>query len=232
VVAQRRRLAVIPARGGSKRLPGKNLLPVAGRPMIEWTIAAALESAAFARIVVSTDDEAIADVARGAGADVPFIRTQHADDEAPVSLATIDAVERLQQDGDTFDSVTQLMANCPARRADHIRDAVTHFESGAADFQLSCFAFGWMNPWWAFKLRGDGTADPLFPKALKTRSQDLDQLYCPTGAIWIARTTALLTARTFYGPGATFRPLPWHAALDIDDAEDLAMAAAAFALSK
>jgi CMP-N-acetylneuraminic acid synthetase len=232
MVATRRRLAVIPARGGSKRLPGKNLVVVGGRPMIEWSIAAAIESSSFDRVVVSTDDHAIADVARQTGAEVPFMRTEHADDHAPVSLVTIDAVERLRRDGDQFDTVTQLSPSCPLRAALHIRDAAANFDAGTSSFQLSCFQFGWMNPWWAFKRRADGTADPLFADALKQRSQDLEPLYCPSGAIWMARTQALLDAQTFYGPGARFWPLPWQAALDIDDAGDLAMAAAVFATTR
>lgn len=226
-----RRLAVIPARGGSRRIPGKNLIPIGGRPMIEWTIRAAIDSRLFDRIVVSTDDRAIANVATAAGADVPFMREAFADDQSPVSLATIDAVQRLQRDGQSYDVVTQLMANCPLRNAAHIADAIANFDAGTAAFQLSCFKYGWMNPWWAFKRKADGTADVLFPEAMKTRSQDLEQLYCPSGAIWIARSEALLAARTFYGKGAAFWPLPWQAALDIDDDDDLAMAQALFRAS-
>lgn len=228
MVTRPRRLAVIPARGGSKRIPAKNLAMLGGRPMIEWTIRAALECGLFDRVVVSTDDRAIADAARTAGADVPFMRDDHADDHAPVSLATIDAVERLESEGQSYDAVVQLMANCPLRTAGHIASAIAAFDTSGAAFQLSCFKFGWMNPWWAFKRRADGTADVLFPDAMKQRSQDLDPLFCPSGAIWMARTGDLLSARTFYGPGATFWPLPWQAALDIDDEDDLAMAKALF----
>ena len=222
------RLAVIPARGGSKRLPGKNIAAIGGRPMIEWTIRAALECRLFDRIVVSTDDRAIADIARAAGADVPFLRDDYADDHAPVSLATIDAVDRVQHGVPSYDVVVQLMANCPLRKAAHIIDAVAAFDAGGAAFQLSCFKFGFMNPWWAFKRRTDGTADVLFPEAMTRRSQDLDPLFCPSGAIWIARTGDLRAARTFHGNGATFLPLPWQAALDIDDEDDLALARALF----
>lgn len=223
-----RRLAVIPARGGSRRIPAKNLIPIGGRPMIEWTIRAAIDSRLFDRVMVSTDDRAIAEVATAAGADIPFMREAFADDHSPVSLATLDAVERLQRDGQAYDVVAQLMANCPLRNAGHLADAIAHFDAGTAAFQLSCFKYGWMNPWWAFKRKADGTADVLFPDAMTTRSQDLAPLYCPSGAIWIARSEALRAARTFYGTGAAFWPLPWQAALDIDDDDDLAMAQALF----
>lgn len=223
------RLAVIPARGGSKRLPAKNLAPLGGRPMIEWTIVAAQQSRLFDRVVVTTDDLEIADIAKRAGAEVPFLRDVFADDRSPVSLATINAVERLRGSGPRHDVVVQLMANCPLRTAADIIAAVAHFDAGTAAFQISCFKYGWMNPWWAFKLRPDGTADALFPTALTTRSQDLEPLYCPSGAIWVARTEPLLAARTFYGEAATFFPLSWRSALDIDDEEDFAMAAALFA---
>src|SRR5580698_5131234 len=111
-------VAIIPARGGSKRIPGKNIRPLAGKPIIAYTIAAALESGLFERVVVSTDSEAIAAIARQFKAEVPFLRDQAlADDFTPVSSATADALLRLDPAGDRFDSVAQLMPNCPLRTA-------------------------------------------------------------------------------------------------------------------
>lgn len=221
------RLAVITARGGSKRLPRKNIMPFAGRPMIAWTIDAARDSSCFDRILVSTDDAEIAEVARECGLDVPFLRQQAADDVAPISQAVVHAVEQCREGlGEDYERVTLLMPNCPLRTAQDIRDAHAAFDSRDASFQLSCFRFGWMNPWWAMKLDHDGIAEPIFPDALTARSQDLPPLYCPTGAIWIARTEALMAAGTFYGPGRIFHPLPWQSAVDIDDAEDFEFAKA------
>lgn len=232
MVTRPRRVAVIPARGGSKRLPKKNILELAGRPMISWTIEAALESLAFDRVMVSTDDVEIAEVAESAGASVPFLRKHYADDESPASMATVDALRQLQNLGEHYDVVVQLMANCPLRRARDILAAVGSFDAQHARFQISCFAFGWMNPWWAFELEQGHKGRPLFPEAISSRSQDLPSLFCPTGAIWIAQTSALLTEQTFRTADCRYEPMSWRAAMDIDDVEDLEMATALLAMER
>src|SRR5690606_35555609 len=111
-------LAVIPARGGSKRLPRKNLLRVGGLPMVAHTIAAALGSGCFARVVVSTDDPELAAVAREHGADVPFLRDAAiADDHTPVSAAAVDAPRRLAAARETYDLAGLMLPNCPTAHA-------------------------------------------------------------------------------------------------------------------
>jgi N-acylneuraminate cytidylyltransferase len=218
-------VAVIPARGGSKRIEKKNITPFGGRPLMAWTIEAALECRRFDRVLVSTDDPEIASVAERHGASVPFIRNAHADDNSTVSLATITALEQLRDElGEEFETVVQLMANCPLRDAGQITAALDHFRSGDASAQISCFKFGWMNPWWAVTLSPEGRPTSLFPKTQEARSQDLPELYCPSGAIWIARVADLREHQTFYTPDRTFWVMPWQSAVDIDDAEDLAMA--------
>lgn len=223
------RVAIIPCRGGSKRIPRKNIIDFHGRPMLAWTVQAARDSGLFDTVLVSTDDDEIAQVALAAGAEVPFLRATHADDHAPISMATRAALSQLEQHhGRHYDVVVQLMANCPLRAADHIRAAVANFETAGAPSQISCFKFGWMNPWWAVQLDANGTPAPQFPAALKARSQDLPPLYCPTGAIWMARTDVFRGAGTFYVDGHIFHPMPLAAALDIDDEDDLQMARAMF----
>lgn len=222
-------IAVILARGGSKRLPRKNILDFHGKPMLAWSVEAALQSGQFDQVLVSTDDPEIADLARSFGAAVPFLRNSAQDDMASSSEATLAALNQAEEHWDIrFDVVTQLMANCPLRDAGEIRSAVETFASREAPSQISCFRFGWMNPWWATKLNAQGTPDYLFPEARLERSQDLPPLYCPSGAIWIARAQSLKTEKTFYAPGHTFHPLNWISAMDIDDAEDMEMAKACF----
>src|ERR1700733_10576572 len=114
-------IAIIPARGGSKRIPGKNIRPLAGKPLIAYTLAAADESGLFERVVVSTDSLEIAEMARRFGAEVPFLREATlADDFTPVSSVTVDALCRLDPAGDRFEVVAKLMPNCPLRTADDI----------------------------------------------------------------------------------------------------------------
>lgn len=218
------RIAIVPARGGSKRIPQKNLISFRGRPIIGWTIEAALQSGLFSRVLVSTDNPTIAEIARAEGADVPFLRIDYADDQAPISAATIHALDQAEKHWKTsFDLVVQLMANCPLRRSGDIVAAVNAFETSNRDFQISVFEFGWMNPWWAMRRAPDGQPQFLFPHAPLSRSQDLERLYCPTGAIWIARAHALRIAGSFYGPGHAIEPISWEAALDIDEPCDLEM---------
>lgn len=218
-------IAVIPARGGSKRVPRKNILDFAGRPMIAWTIEAARSCGKFDRVLISTDDAEIAEIGRQYGAEVPFLRDSAADDQSHVSAATLVALTQAETYwGERYDTVAQLMPNCPLRGASAITDAMDAFATREEGFQISCFKYGWMNPWWAVTLDSKGHPKPLFADAMTRRSQDLETLYCPTGAIWIADVEALRKSGTFYGPGHAFHPLPWADAVDIDDWEDLEMA--------
>ena len=224
-------IAIILARGGSKRLPRKNILELHGKPMLGWTVEAAVQSGCYDRVLVSTDDEEIAAIGRAHGADVPFLRDRGADDITPSSEATIAALDQAETYwGERYKCVSQLMANCPLRNADDVRDAVKNFDENDASSQISSFQYGWMNPWWAAKLDQNGRPDALFPDALKTRSQDLPPLYCPTGALWIATSEALRAAKTFYTQDRVFHPMHWISAVDIDDADDLEMARACFLL--
>jgi len=204
-----------------------------GKPMIAFTIEAAQEAEIFDRIIVSTDSAEIAKVAIEYGASVPFLRTQAHDDYSPVSEATCVALEQCTTElGENYDLVTQLMANTPLRTAKDIQQAFYHFRTSKAPAQISCFALGWMNPWWAVTINDEGVPTYLFPNAITRRSQDLPKLYCPTGAIWIARTDMLLAARSFYCTGHIFFPMSWRSAIDIDDEEDLSMAQMLFSLER
>ncbi len=220
-----RRIAIIPARGGSKRIPEKNIYGFNGKPMIAWTIEAALASKLFDRVLVSTDSTKIAAVAKRFGAEVPFLRESHCDDFSIISEATVAALTQAKEYWEEeYDIVVQLMANCPLRDANDIVKSVEYFESEDVDFQISCFKYGWMNPWWAAKLGSKGEPEPIFQDALSERSQDLPELYCPTGATWIASTSALMSSHNFYGKGHTFFPMNWSHAVDIDDYDDLVFA--------
>ena len=218
-------IAIIPARGGSKRIPKKNIIDFLGKPMIAWTIEAAIESKIFSKVVVSTDCEEIANISREYGAEVPFLRRSFSDDISPVSPATCDALKQSEEYWNmNFDSVTQLMANCPLRTADDIANAMNIFQTKKRDYQISCFKFGWMNPWWSFKLNEGSDHEFMFPEAIFKRSQDLDDLYCATGSIWIAKSDKLKNSESFYGEGYNFEPINWVSAVDIDDYDDLSFA--------
>lgn len=222
-------IAIILARGRSKRLPRKNIIEFHGKPMIAWTIESALRSQQYHRVLVSTDDEEIAKISRTFGAEVPFMRLGAADDFTSSSEATLVALKQAEEFwGEQYSVVSQLMANCPLRNADDISNSVKNFIKKKAVSQLSCFKFGWMNPWWAGELDEEGRLNFIFPEALGKRSQDFPSLYCPSGAIWIATSEVLKKEKTFYGPNNTFYPLSWVSAMDIDDIDDLQMARVCF----
>jgi len=226
-----RAIAIVLARGGSKRLPRKNIVDLAGKPMLAWSVEAALDSGCFDRVLVSTDDAEIARVGRHFGAEVPFLRTRAADDHAPASDATRVALAQAEHHwGDRYDYVAQLMANCPLRNAQDTKDGFRAFLRSGAPAQISAFRFGWMNPWWAARISDERQPTYLFPDAHDVRSQDLPPLYCPTGAFWIAHHDQFLEAGSFYMPAHVLYPMDWMSALDIDDEDDLRMARACFAL--
>jgi CMP-N-acetylneuraminic acid synthetase len=217
-------LAVIPARGGSTRLPGKNLRPFRGRPVIGYTIEAALESGLFRSVVVTTDSGAIADVARAFGAEVPFLRDSRLSDEVtPVSLATVDALERTDP-AEAVRYVAQLLPNCPLRTAEDIRESFLAFSQSGVGSQLSVTQFGWQNPWWSFRRAGNGVLHPVFEEMVTQRGQDLPELFCISGAIWWATAEVLRRDRTYHVPGRTGWVMPWQRGIDIDTEDDWALA--------
>lgn len=224
-------IAVICARGGSKRIPKKNIIDFFGKPLMAWSIEAAKRSGLFDKVIVSTDDEEIAAIAGKYGAEVPFFRERYADDHSTVSMVVADAVQSMKEKfGQEYKYVAQIMPNCPIRNHTDIINSFEHFVKEDIDFQISCFEYGWMNPWWAFRIGNDHIPVPLNEDGFKKRSQDLDKLYCPTGAIWLAKTDKLLETKNFYGPDFRLHPISWQSAVDIDTYEDLEMAKATFLL--
>lgn len=224
-------IAVIPARGGSKRIPKKNIIDFMGKPMMAWTIESAIKSNIFDRIILSTDDPNMAEVGKSFGLDVPFLRINKNDDISPVSEATITAIAQAEDFyNEKYDIVVQLMANAPLRNENDIIEHVKHFKDNNNTFQISSFKFGWMNPWWAVKINKEETPEWIHPEAMKSRSQDLPDLYCPTGVIWIAKIDELKKSNTFYGHNYKFHEINWKNAVDIDDYEDLDFAKAIYIL--
>lgn len=193
--------------------------------MLVYTVEAALGSKLFDRIIVSTDDPEIAEVAKASGAEVPFLRNAKlADNYAPVSLATIDALERVDPSGLLMESVAQLMPNCPLRTAKDLRDSYAQFRESGTVSQISVTQFGWQNPWWALRRASNFELTPLFPEQNTQRSQDLPDLFCPTGAVWWAKAEALRKGGTFHLPGRTGWEIAWPRGIDIDTSQDWQMA--------
>lgn len=226
-------IAIIPARGGSKRIPKKNIMDFFGKPMIAYTIEAALNSKKFDRVMVSTDSPEIAEISKNYGAEVPFLRTEKADDKTTVSEAVLFSLEQAEEHyKEKYDYIAQLMANCPIRDKDDIINTYDNFVKNNYDSQLTCFKFGFMNPWWAFKMNKDYSATRLIEQDINIRSQDLEDLYCPTGAMWIAKTDQLRKYRSFYTGSQKYFEINWKSAIDIDNYEDVELAKAVYIVNK
>ena len=223
-------IAVIPARGGSKRIPNKNIIDFCGKPMIAWTIEASIKSGLFDEVLVSTDSNEIAEIAIRYGAKVPFLREDASDDFSPVALATIGAINQMESfNEEKYDIVVQLMANCPLRSSYSIIKMYEEFLKDSSKSILSSFHYGMFNPWWAHEIDENSEALPVFDDDLRNkRSQDQSKLFCPTGAIWISNVYELKKNKTFYGNNYRFYPISWLEAVDIDDYDDFKLAEAAF----
>lgn len=199
MMCNKERIGLIPARGGSQRLPGKNLLPLAGKPMIGWTIEAALQSAAFDDVIVSTDDPEIARVAEKFGARIPFLRPKSL---ATDTAGTIEVVEHaLQQmehtQGSTYREVMLLQPTSPLRNSTDIRGAVELFQRRNADAVISVCETE-HSPLWSNTLPEDGDMHDFIDRhLLEVRSQDLPKYYRLNGAIYLCRTDRLKQERHF-----------------------------------
>lgn len=222
-------LAVVPARGGSKRLPRKNVLPLHGRPLIRWTIDLARESELFASVLVSTDDEEIASVAREAGADVPWLRPHELATDSAGSLEVLEhALAWHEREHSAVDAVMLLQPTSPFRRVDAMRAAVQLFQQHR-DVIVSVSP-AHVHPAWCFTL-ANGELQPMLGwQGLRTRSQDLLPAYSLNGSIYIVPAARVREGAPLLAP--PLRPFVMHdarEALDIDDADDWRQAEAAAA---
>jgi pseudaminic acid cytidylyltransferase len=136
----------------------------------------------------------------------------------------VDALRRADSSGDTFATVCQLMPNCPLRTRDDIVASHGQFVESDAEAQVSVVRYGWQNPWWAMRRDERLVLAPLFEDMATARSQDLPELFCPTGAVWWAKAAALCREGTFHMAGRTGWEIPWQRGVDIDTESDWAMA--------
>lgn len=221
MIGEARVLAVITARGGSRGLPGKNIRPLAGRPLIGWTIAAAHESALIDRTVLSTDDPAIADAARRCNCEVPFMRDAAlaADDTSSIDVM-LDVLDRIPG----YDIAVLLQPTSPLRTARDIDDAIRACVSSAAPSCVSvCEAEE--SPYWMYRLEADGRMNPLLASPNNARRrQDLPAVHVLNGAVYVARVDVLRRERAFVVAGTVGYPMPKERSVDIDLEQDLLVA--------
>ena len=214
-------LAIIPARGGSKGLPNKNIRPLNGKPLINYTVEAALAAGIFDKIIVSTDSPNIADTAKGAGAEVPFLRpAEYATDESSTIDVIRHAIAFFKGRNEEFDVVCLLQPTSPLRRCEHITEAYALFEEKKANSLVSVCECE-HSPLWANTIDEDLRMDGFIrSEAAGKRRQDLPQYYRLNGAIYLAYTEILLAQNNFIGSNSIAYKMEISESLDIDSLED------------
>ncbi len=223
-------LGLIPARGGSKGIPGKNIKPLAGKALICYSIEAALASGELTEVLVSTDSEAIAEQSRQAGASVPFIRpAELASDRSPTIDTVIHALEFCQARGEHYDALCLLQPTCPFRTASAIREAIQRFMQSKADSLISVREVPHQyNPHWVFEPEGDSPFLKIATgeKNIIPRRQELPPAYHRDGSIYITRTEVLLQQRSLYGERTAYWLNEEEGHVNIDTPADWAQAEA------
>ncbi|KQC04392.1 MAG: pseudaminic acid cytidylyltransferase [Methanoculleus sp. SDB] len=224
------RLAVIPARGGSKRIPRKNIRDFCGKPIIAWSIEAALDSGCFDRVIVSTDDAEIADVARQWGAEVPFIRPAELSTDYSGTLSVIrHAVVWFAERGIDFGQICCIYATAPFVSVDDIRRGLEILTTGGSEYAFSVTSFPFPIQR-AVKITKDGRLEMFQPEHFATRSQDLEEAYHDAGQFYWGVSDAWREEKPLFSHIAAPVILPRHRVQDIDTPEDWVRAELMFEL--
>ena len=214
-------VAIIPARGGSQRIPRKNLKLFNGQPMIVWSIHAALASGVFDRVVVSTDDPQIAEIARAHGAEVPFLRpAELADAFTGTSTVIQHAIAALADQALSFDYVCCIYATAPLLQARYLRQGLEMLRSSPEKsyaFPVCSFGFPVQR---ALLIEASGALAPMYPQFRATRSQDLAAAYQDAGQFYWGRSEAWLRGDVVFSELSLPIILPRHLVQDIDTEED------------
>lgn len=214
------RLAVIPARGGSKRIPRKNIKPFCGRPMIAWSIAAAHASGCFDRIIVSTDDDEIAQIAREHGAEVPFVRPPELSDDKTGTIPVIaHAIEWFAQHGVKVEEVCCIYATAPFVRGEDLRTGLDVLQQSGSEyaFSVTSYAFPIQR---AISVTADQRVCMFYPEHFNTRSQDLAEAFHDAGQFYWGKAEAWLAGKPIFSHEASPVVLPRFRVQDIDTPED------------
>jgi CMP-N,N'-diacetyllegionaminic acid synthase len=217
-------LAIIPARGGSKRLPGKNIRSLMGKPLIAWTIEAAQRSGVIDHAIVSTDDETTAKVAEAWGAKVPWMRPAELATDVASSMDVINHVlDRLQLEGEKYDLTVLLQPTSPFRAPSTVaRGVEVCFKNGGKPVVAVSPAEN--HPSWCFHVVG-GVLSPICPNGIGSRSQDLTPAYVINGSLYVSSVDYLRVHKTFFETDTTALIIEdKKEALDIDDEWDWMLA--------
>lgn len=214
------KLAIIPARGGSKRIPRKNIKPFCGKPMIAWSIEAARAAGCFDRVIVSTDDVEIAEVARAYGAEIPFVRPPELSDDHTGTIPVIaHAIEWMNCNAEPVDFACCIYATAPFVQAEDLKRGFDLLQKCETDyaFSVTSYAFPIQR---AIRITSDERVEMFSPEHFNTRSQDLEDAFHDAGQFYWGRASAWLAGKPLFSRCATPVPLPRHRVQDIDTVED------------
>lgn len=213
-------IAVIPARGGSKRIPRKNIRPFAGKPIIGYSIEAAKASRLFGRIIVSTDDQEIAMIAESFGAEVPFMRpAELANDFAGTGAVVKHCLQWLMEHGEPVQYACCIYATAPFVLAEHLRHGFDRLVSSGKSYAFSVTSFPFPIQR-AIRINLEGYIEAIWPENIMVRSQDLEDVYHDAGQFYWGRAEAFINDVMLYSPAAVPIILPRHRVQDIDTPED------------
>ena len=214
-------VAIIPARGGSKRIPRKNIKAFCGKPMIAWSIEAALASGCFARVIVSTDDNEIAAVAEAHGAEVPFRRpAELADDHTGTIPVIAHAIDWLHEQGESPEAVCCLYATAPFVQPEDLQVGYRALQNGSDinyAFSVTSYAFPIQR---ALRLTPEGRVAMFQPEHFTTRSQDIEEAWHDAGQFYWGRAEAWRAGTPIFSERAVPVKLPRHRVQDIDTPDD------------
>jgi pseudaminic acid cytidylyltransferase len=223
-------IAIIPARGGSKRIPRKNIRPFCGKPMIAWSIESALGSGCFEKVIVSTDDLEIASIAQGLGAEVPFLRpAELADDYATTLEVIAHAADWLIASAIPCDYLCCIYPTAPFLLRDDIRAGYAKLLSTGADYVFSAARYPFPVQR-AIKLNVDHSVEMLYPEYASSRSQDLEEAYHDAGQFYWGKIDAFKSQKPIFSHKSQVVVLPRRRVQDIDTFDDWEEAELSFKL--
>lgn len=223
-------IAIIPARGGSKGLPGKNIIPLGGKPLIAWSIETAKKSKLVERVIVTTDDEKIATVAREYGAEVPFIRpAELAQDDTPPDPVLKHALQFLEEkEGIKPEIIVWLEPPCPFRTPEEIDEAIQMLKNDSDADSLRSVIEPFQNPYKSWTIGENGYLEPLIKvegRALHTGPrQKTTKTYWQNGALFLFKYDTIMKKGNFFGDKILPYIMPSDRFIDIDKKEDLELA--------
>ena len=218
------RIAVIPARGGSKRIPRKNIKHFAGKPMIAWSIDAAIQCGLFDRIIVSTDDDEIAEIARTLGAEVPFMRPAYLSDDHTATIPVIaHAIDALIDEGEAPVDVCCIYATAPFISADDLEASYKQFKRTDSMYCFTATEFA-APIFRSFQVEDDHSVEMFWPENFEKRSQDLPVAYHDAGQFYWGHAKAWMDSDLIFAPHSQAFVIPRWRVQDIDTPDDWARA--------